>query len=207
MAPLGGIEPLSLPGSFVDLYPFARYHSGVEGRCARLFRAVMRDFCLSGRAYLAAGLSVSYPFDTFYSYPPRPVPAEVVVVHHLPADEQAGQADGSDGAFQRREVEADAERGAEPPGGKLVYLADVQFVIHLAQDVVHRVAGDAQVVGHFLLRGTPGDALGYLVFPCCEGCGSSVMSHTSVMLRRANAWLIASNLGRLMSTMPLFITL
>ena len=111
-----------------------------------------------------------------------------VFAHH----ENAKQTAGTNGAFQWREVEADAERRAEPPGRQLVDFADMQLLIDFPQRVVHRVAGDAQVIGHLLLRGTPGDALGHL--PLSDGqCGyASSVVHTSVMPRRAKMWLMAS---------------
>lgn len=111
---------------------------------------------------------------------------------HLSCDEDARQAHRPDGPFQRRQVEADAERRAEPPGRQLVDFADMQLLIYFPQRVVHRIAGDAQVVGHLLLRGSPGDALGHL--PLSDGqCGyASSVVHTSVMPRRAKMWLMAS---------------
>lgn len=130
--------------------------------------------------------------NPFHSYPFRPVPAELEIVVHFPHDEDAHQTHRPDGPFQRRQVEADAERRAEPPGRQLVDFADMQFLVDFPQRVVHRMAGYAQVIGHLLLRGTPGDALGHL--PLADGqCGyASSVVHTSVMPRRAKMWLMAS---------------
>ena len=81
-----------------------------------------------------------------------------VFAHH----ENAKQTAGTNGAFKRWEVEADAEGGAEPPGRQFVDFPDVQLLVYLSQDIVNRVARDTQVIGHFFLRSTPSDSFGYL---------------------------------------------